>query len=197
MESILAAGGDAIPLPQWRTELNHAASFAFAPVNVTSTHASHHYAISSPLRQSLSRLLSWACGRIDSELAIEALRHASACAHFVVLQCCAVDIPCCFTGSMSSLHQVCFCYMMPNGTIHRTLFFAMDERCVLLVYCFYLIGHVAQYTLERVQCIIASNDDWCESINAGIADDLADTVNQCTLVLHEFITRPPCGIRSA
>lgn len=198
MEQILAAGGDVITQEQWKHEMKSAVSYAFGPHHILSTNEPFFFATSSTFRKCISRLTHWACTQIHEPLAVAALMHAAKCSHFIILECCALDVGCCFTRTkqLHQMRQVCLCDTSPsNGVIRRSLFYAMHIECTILVYCYYELGHIAQYIVDLAKRIIQASDDWNGDIERGAAEDLRVSLNQCMLVLYQFIKRPPCAIR--
>lgn len=199
MERILSSGGDVFTQHQWQRELRIAVSHSFAPHHITSANEPYHFATSANLRKSVNRLLRWACTQIQEPLAVEALKHAATCSHFVVLKCCAIDVGCCFTRAqrLPKMRQVSFCDTSPvSGVIERSLFYAMHYECAKLVYCFYELGHIAQYIVDLAKRIIQASDDWISDIYVGAAEQLRLNLNQCMRYLYYFISHPPCAIRS-
>lgn len=202
MEAALNTGGDVITIDRWKEELRRVVSYSFSPVEITSPTSSYLISTSHALRLAVSNIIKWACSRIDSPLAVEALMHASRCAHYVVVAydiSSGIDIPCCFTSAVNTheMRQVCFCDVLPNGVIERSKFYAMDRNCIKLLHSFHQLGHITQHIVDRVRWIISTRDNWNDLIDEGVADDLRMSMNYCMLSLHHFIKHPPCAIRAA
>ena len=74
------------------------------------------------------------------------------CSRFTVYWCNSPSIPCCFTGALPAPHerriQVCFCNANADGSIERSLFYAMGTRYMALINCFYLLGHMCGFAVE-------------------------------------------------
>lgn len=193
MEATLESMQCTITPGQWRIELESVASSAFAPHDAINPVQD---IISKSMSESIAKLLRWACSHMNSPLAIEMLAHASTCDDLIVLDCASPDIECCFAGVIyKDMKQVCFCNDTASGVIDRSKYIAMNRNCLSLVYCFYQLGHIAQYMKESVVDIISTHDDWNDAFDRGVAEDLRYSYNQCMMVLYQFVTNPPCSIR--
>lgn len=194
----LASGGEVITSAEWKCELRQAMSFAFSPINLVNSSTPYIYAMSPSIQQRISLLLDWCCSRIGSSLAVECLRHAVACGDTVAYYCDATGIPCCFSGVVpkQARVQICFCYARSDGIVQRTQYYVMSQECSVLVKCFYLLGHMMRYTVEHVKRLIATCNDWIDSIvTMRFCEGYRYRFNMCMLVLYQFITSPPCSIR--
>lgn len=202
MEAALNTRDDVISFSRWKEELRRAVSYSFTPTDITSSTPAYQSSTSPALRLAVTNIIAWACSKIDSPLGIEAVMHASTCAHYVIIKydiSSGVDIPCCFTSAINTqdMMQVCFCDVKPNGVIDRSKFYAMDGRCIQLIHCFHQLGHITQHIVNRVRWIISACDNWNDRIDEGTADDLRMSMNHCMQSLHHFIKYPPCAIRAA
>jgi hypothetical protein len=187
---------DIIPHAVWPGEIGRALSLAYAPYNLLSPDPLFHGALSLSLVRRVHTLVAWAVVRIPSELGNEALSLAASCARFVVHESCALDVPCIFSGRHGTvgkpLIQVCFCHVNASGTIERTLYYAMNRYMIVLVNCFYVLGHIGQIVTD-VACASAGLGRHVDEIALG-AESLRVNINQCAQTLRAFIHMPPCRL---